>query len=326
MYGKLFESTFTGSMYGAGAQTFAVWAYIVATAKEGCVELNPNMVANAIGMSPEEVERVLLKLAAPDPGSRNPAEEGRRIVREGRFQYRIVNHAHYRGIRNEDERREYNRKKQAEYRAKSKTKTIRSLPSVPPCIDAYTVYHSVPACTHTEAEADTDNVRGPEELSVSDKSVDLLNSSGAELENSKPPRTRQREKPDQPVAPTETPILTIATVGTVAQWHLVPSQIAKWATAFPALDIQRQCMLADAWLAANPARRKTARGMPRFLYSWLERAQNRQTLAPPGPRIPTPGRTGGPVAIDPDDPPRPGESWDDYRMRLVRQQHRAARG
>lgn len=118
MYGKFFASTFTGSMFGAGSDVFAVWAYVIATAEDSSVELNPVMLASTLGTTPNLVESAIEYLCRPDPNSRNKAEDGRRLIREGAYQYRVVSHALYRQLRNEDERREYNRVKKQESRAR----------------------------------------------------------------------------------------------------------------------------------------------------------------------------------------------------------------
>ena len=121
MYGKVFASMFDGSMLGKGPEVFAVWTFALTRTVKGSVELNPVLVATMIGMP---VERVLLAiefLEQPDPYSRNPDEGGRRLIRDGQFQYRVVSHAKYSKIRNEDERKEYNREAKARERAAKKS-------------------------------------------------------------------------------------------------------------------------------------------------------------------------------------------------------------
>lgn len=124
MYGKFFASTFTGSMLGAGAEVFAVWAYVIANTVNAAIELNPTLLAAVLGMKPEAVADAISYLCAPDPMSRNPAEDGRRLVKDGMYQYRVVSHDIYRAVRDEDARREYNRKKMREFRAKRKSQTM----------------------------------------------------------------------------------------------------------------------------------------------------------------------------------------------------------
>ena len=122
MFGKLFESTFTGSMFGAGADIFAVWSYVIAHTSGGTVELNPAMVGAVIGMKPAAVSEVIKYLCAPDPRSRSQEEDGRRIIHEGGFQYRVVNHFKYRAIKNSEERKEYNREAKRRERSRVKPK------------------------------------------------------------------------------------------------------------------------------------------------------------------------------------------------------------
>ena len=121
MYGKHFASMYEGSMFGAGCHVFATWGYIIAKADSADrIEINPKMVAAILGATVEEVEQALEYLQQPDPNSRNQEHEGRRIVKEGQFQYFIPSRKHYSQIKSPEERREYNRVKQAEYRAKKK--------------------------------------------------------------------------------------------------------------------------------------------------------------------------------------------------------------
>jgi len=55
-------------------------------------------------------------------------------------------------------------------------------------------------------------------------------------------------------------------------WTLSEAQVAEWVSLFPGLDVRGEARKALAWLQASPTRRKTARGMARFLVSWLNRS------------------------------------------------------
>lgn len=121
MYGKFFASTFTGSMFGAGANVFAVWGYVIANTVDGRIELNPKLIASILGTPEAAVIQAITELCEPDPLSRNKSAEGRRLQREGQFQYRVTSHEVYRSIRNEEDRRQYNRVKQQESRARRQT-------------------------------------------------------------------------------------------------------------------------------------------------------------------------------------------------------------
>lgn len=111
-------------MRGAGSAFFAVWGYVISHMKPNrsgggtTVELNEELVAFLIGEEVEVVREQIGKMCAPDVRSRTKDEEGRKLVKLSEFNYRVVNGDYYRKIRNEDERREYQRVKQLEYRSK----------------------------------------------------------------------------------------------------------------------------------------------------------------------------------------------------------------
>ena len=150
MYGKLFSSTFTGSMFGAGPEVFAVWSYVVANVVDSYVELNPPLLAAVLGADAERVRAAIERLCDVDPASRNPSEEGRRLIHEGGFQYRVVSHEIYRNMRNEEDRRIYNREAQARSRARRKPVSTSN-----PLKNKVSTGLSAMSA-HTEAEADTD--------------------------------------------------------------------------------------------------------------------------------------------------------------------------
>lgn len=95
-YGRIFASTFTGSMVGHGPLVFAVWGYVIAHGFGGLVDLHPAVIAATIGQTtPSDVEQVLDFLCSPDLDSRSPDEEGRRLVRVRGVTYRIVTHGRH---------------------------------------------------------------------------------------------------------------------------------------------------------------------------------------------------------------------------------------
>ena len=56
-------------------------------------------------------------------------------------------------------------------------------------------------------------------------------------------------------------------------WQLPPDKIAEYRQSFLNIDVDGELLKARQWLIDNPARRKTAKGMPRFLSGWLGRAK-----------------------------------------------------
>lgn len=81
-----------------------VWASIPGLAKEAAVSVDAARFA-------------IDKFLNPDPDSRTKIAEGRRIV-EIDGGWKLINHAKYRAIRDEEERRAYKTEKQREYRSK----------------------------------------------------------------------------------------------------------------------------------------------------------------------------------------------------------------
>lgn len=77
-----------------------------------------------------------------------------------------------------------------------------------------------------------------------------------------------------PVQPNPTPdaVLTFPCAGKPASWVLTESQVAEWMELYPAVDVVAECRKALGWIRSNT--KKTAKGMPRFLTSWLGRAQD----------------------------------------------------
>lgn len=75
-------------------------------------------------------------------------------------------------------------------------------------------------------------------------------------------------------------LLTFSTVGPDGDsWRLRRAQVDEWAKAFPGLDVLAECTRAQVWIEANPGRRKTVRGMPKFLVGWLMRSTDNGTGA-----------------------------------------------
>jgi hypothetical protein len=102
-----------------------------------------------------------------------------------------------------------------------------------------------------------------------------------------------------PPAPVDPPVLTFPVVGTGGrEWHLSAAKLAEYRRAFPGVDVPAELLKARQWCLDNPAKRKTARGMPAFLGRWLGRAQDDA------------GRRGG-------GPRGKGESADSYALGMI---------
>jgi len=112
MFVKVFRSIFDGTL-GSDPEARHVFMDVLALAsREGEVDMTPEAIAGITHVPVERVRTAIERLSSPDPMSRNPNEEGRRLVpiHEGReWGWRIVNYQRYRNIRDQRERREYHR-------------------------------------------------------------------------------------------------------------------------------------------------------------------------------------------------------------------------
>lgn len=143
-YTKLFNSILASTIWEADMPTRIVWITLLAMAdKDGIAEGSVPGLATFARVSLPQVRAALRKLMEPDKDSRSAEYEGRRIeaVDGG---WRLLNHRKYRQKLGQDERREYLRVKQGEYRRKHKSTNVNNVS------DKSTLL------THTEAEADTD--------------------------------------------------------------------------------------------------------------------------------------------------------------------------
>lgn len=52
-------------------------------------------------------------------------------------------------------------------------------------------------------------------------------------------------------------------------------KIALWKDTYPAVDVEQELKRMTAWLDSNPTRKKTRRGIVRFINTWLSREQDR---------------------------------------------------
>lgn len=124
-WGKHFASMYEGSMRGKGSPFFAVWGYVISHMTPNrshgtTVELNPGIIAFLIGEKESVVVAQIKEMCGPDPKSRTSDKGGRKLIQISEYTHEVVNGNYYRKIRNEEERREYQRMKQTEYRQTKK--------------------------------------------------------------------------------------------------------------------------------------------------------------------------------------------------------------
>ena len=164
MYAKLFASIYQGTLRG-NTNCLVVFTNMLAHADSaGWVDMHPRAIAEEVGLSLDQVQAAINELEAPDAESRSPEEAGRRIIRLDEHRawgWRVVNHAKYRAIRSEEDRREQNRLAQERFREKRKADSNGSKPRKPMSAQA-------------EAEAEAERLH-PADVVVEDDSYRVPN-------------------------------------------------------------------------------------------------------------------------------------------------------
>ena len=161
-FAKIAEEIFGSSIMEESPITRLVWIFLLASAtKEGEVDQTHQALARRFNLPLADVREAIQDLEAPDPISRSPAEEGRRLVRlEGdrAWGWRIVNYELYRNARNAEERRAYKTQHQAEKRAERACPQVST--GVHSCPQVDNVDRGGPMqkqMQSAEAEADAEN-------------------------------------------------------------------------------------------------------------------------------------------------------------------------
>jgi hypothetical protein len=97
-FAKIFGSLVTSSVWCEDDATLRIWiALLVLCDQEGVVEGSVPGFANLCRVSVEQMEKSLARLMEPDPHSRTPDNEGRRIEKiEGGWL--VLNYAKYREL------------------------------------------------------------------------------------------------------------------------------------------------------------------------------------------------------------------------------------
>jgi hypothetical protein len=119
-YTKLFDSIFISTVWQEDHATRIVWIALLGKKDmDGIVEGSIPGLAHLARVTIPEAEAAISKFLAPDPHSRTPDYDGRRLeaVDGG---WRVLNHEKYRDMLSEDDRRERDRKRQQRHRERKR--------------------------------------------------------------------------------------------------------------------------------------------------------------------------------------------------------------
>jgi hypothetical protein len=152
-YTKLFSSILGSSIWREDLATKIVWVTLLASADaDGVVEASVPGLAHFAGVTINDAEVALRKFLSPDPYSRSPEHEGRRIeVVDGGWL--LLNHAKYREKMSPEAVREQNRIRQQRHRKQEKTRHAES-------VTVRDIRDKSRESRHTDTDTDTETDTG----------------------------------------------------------------------------------------------------------------------------------------------------------------------
>ena len=120
---KLFNTIVTSTIWREDNETRILWITMLALSdRYGEVSASVPGLAAVANITEDGCRRGISKLESPDPDSRTPDNEGRRIAKADGG-WRILNYELYRGLINAEERRQYQAKWAREKRRQKSTKS-----------------------------------------------------------------------------------------------------------------------------------------------------------------------------------------------------------
>ena len=130
-YTKLFNSIINSTIWTENDKTRIMWITMLALAdKNGEIQASIPGLARAASVSIPDCESAITKFLAPDPYSRSPEDEGRRIEKiEGGWA--LLNHSKYRALASKDDSKSANLKRQQRFRERKERNSLNAL--VTPC-------------------------------------------------------------------------------------------------------------------------------------------------------------------------------------------------
>ena len=238
MFAKLFNQIFDSTIAEDHVVRHVFMDLLVLADRDGVVDMTPEAIGRRTNVPFELVSRALVKLAEPDTRSRSDLEAGARIVlidSHRDWGWQIVNYQHYRSVVDDEARRTYFRDRQREVRAKQKSVK-----------DSQRQSHLSKKITQAEAEAEVN--------------IELPNGSS-------------KARSDLKTIASE-PVVWSLKLNDGTEYPISSEDVETWARLYPAVEVQQQLRNMSGWLLGNPTKRKTRRGIKRFINTWLSKTQD----------------------------------------------------
>jgi hypothetical protein len=119
VYGKIFDSMYRGTLYGQWEAIVTFQQFIVLCDADGIVDYTPPAIASITSIPLEIIQKGIEVLSKPDPYSRTPDSEGKRIElidAHRPWGWVIVNHKKYQSLQDSDTVREQTRERVRRHR------------------------------------------------------------------------------------------------------------------------------------------------------------------------------------------------------------------
>jgi len=119
MFSKVFEQIYDSSIAEDYLVRFVFEDFLTLADVNGVVDRTPEAISRRTNVPIDIVKRSIVKLESPDPKSRRPDDDGRRIVRLDEHRdwgWFIVNYEYYRNLASEEQRRDKTRERVNKYR------------------------------------------------------------------------------------------------------------------------------------------------------------------------------------------------------------------
>lgn len=144
------------------------------------------------------------------------------------------------------------------------------------------------------AQIDRDNRRYEEKCEANRRNGALGGRASSDRKQT-PPKEKEKEKETEkemkketsieadascaePEAASTPPVITLP-LNDGGEYPVTAEQYQEWAGLYPGVDILQQLRGMRGWLLANPVRKKTRRGIGKFINGWLSKEQDRGSRA-----------------------------------------------
>jgi len=123
VYGKIFDTIYDGTLVESWQALVTFQQMIVLADADGVIDMTPRAIERRTGIPLEVIEEGIRVLERPDPDSRTPDDQGRRIARlDGHrsWGWYLVNHEKYRKLQDSETVREQNRERKRRERERKR--------------------------------------------------------------------------------------------------------------------------------------------------------------------------------------------------------------